>query len=97
MKSHNYILLLACTLLFSSLALSACADEPFSPEIESCSVGEGNTQVIVSGDPDDAITGEKFIPEPGSGEEDNALIGEFDGAEAIEVLIGFSKVVLLLI
>ncbi len=99
MKKNHYILilLLACAALSTSLISPAIADDPLYQEGESSSPSgiNGSGEFISTGDPDDAITGDKFMPDPGPGEEDE-LIGDLTGIDTVvDILVGTARTVAL--
>jgi hypothetical protein len=96
MKKDHYILtlLLACALLSTSLISPVIADDPlFQEGVLTPPGSEGAGEFISTGDPDDAITGEKFIPDPGPVEEEG-IIGDTTGIDdVVDILIDAARMV----
>lgn len=98
MKKNHYIpiLLLACALLSTSMISPVIADDPLYQEGASSPSGEaGSGEFISTGDPDDAITGDKFIPDPGPSDDDE-FIGDTAGIDTVvDILIETARTVVL--
>jgi len=96
-KDHyNLIMLLACALLAISLVSPVFADDPLFQEGVLVPHGsEGAGEFISTGDPDDAITGDKCIPGPSSDNEEG-IIGDTTGIDTVvDILIDTATTVVL--